>query len=265
MKEGYVSYESNGQVGKAFCVRPKEPEASVVVVHEVWGFSQHIQDVCRSIGALGFTALAPLLYWRDSVLFESNKIRSAMKVVWDLSLPERYDRQKLELTLREKHASEESGRLLRTLYDGAFRERMLSDVLCLAASVAGEGRRVGAVGFSMGGGLVLRLAARSRQLRVCVAFSSEPPDDQTVRRIRSPILMFYGSEDSFMTRGLPLFVENALKHGRDFTIRSYASAGHEFFNPEDGGYDEDAATDSWALTTIFLNRTLRDGHDAEAE
>ena len=264
MKEGYVSYESNGQVAKAFCVRPREPGASVVVVHEVWGFSQHIQDVCRGIGALGFTAVAPLLYWRDSVLFESNKIRSAMKAVWDLSLPERYDRPKLELTMREKHVPEESGRLLRTLYDGAFRERMLNDVLSLATSVAGDGK-VGAVGFSMGGGLVFRLAARSRQLRACVAFSSEPPDDKTIRRIRSPILMFYGSEDSFMTRGLPVFVENALKHGRDFTIKSYASAGHEFFDPMDGGYNEDAASDSWALTTIFLNRMFRKGHEKENE
>src|SRR2546428_697228 len=137
MKEGYVSYESKGQVAKAFFVRPEETEASVLVVHEVWGFSQQIQEVCRRIGATGFTALAPILYWRDSKLSDPNKIRKAMKAVWDLSLNDRFDRSKLELTMIEKRSSEESRSLLGTLYDRAFRAQMLNDVLSLARSVAG--------------------------------------------------------------------------------------------------------------------------------
>lgn len=265
MNEGFASYQSNGQVAKAFCVRPGGPRASVVVVHEVWGFGQHIQDVCRRIGSLGFTALAPLLYWRDSALFGPSTIRSAMNIVWDLSLPERYDRPKLESTLREKKASEEDGRLLRTLYDGAFRSRMLDDILSIAASVGGDGRRVGAIGFSMGGGLVFRLAAQFRQLRACVAFSAEPPTVQTIRRIRSPILMFYGSDDLFMTRGVPNFVNNAITHGTDLAIKTYPSAGHEFFNPADSGYNESAANDSWELSAAFLNRLLGGRLDKETE
>src|SRR2546427_6370256 len=226
MKEGYVRYESKGQVAKAFFVGPKHTEASVLVVHEVWGFSLHIHDVCRLIGAMGFTALAPILYWRDGRLSDPNKIRKAMKAVWALSLNDRFDRSKLELTMKEKHASEESRRLLGTLYDRAFRAQMLNDVLSLAGSVAGGGTRVGAVGFSMGGGLVFRLAAQFKELRACVAFSAEPPDSQTIRRIRAPILTFYGTEDSFMTVGVPTFVENALMHGKDLSLKTYPLAGH---------------------------------------
>ncbi len=265
MKEGYVTYQSNGQVAKAFYVRPRESRASVVVVHEVWGFGPYIQDICRRIGALGFRALAPLLYWRDSPLFDPNTIRRAMKVVWDLPLTERFDKRKLESTMREKKASEEVGRLLRTLYDGAFRSRMLDDVLSLSVSVAGDGRSVGAVGFSMGGGLVFRLAAQFRQLRACVAFSAEPPDVQTVRRIKSPILMFYGSEDLFMTRDVPIFVKNAITHGKDLALKTYPSAGHEFFDPAGNEYNEAAANDSWELAAAFLNRLLTGGPERASE
>src|SRR5207249_8128678 len=142
-----------------------KPMGAVIVVHEVWGFNSYIQDVCRRVASLGYSALAPMLYWSEGgMLFEPEAIRQAMRVVWDLSLPERYDRTELLAAIREKRAPDKIGQLLNVLYDRDFRARMLQDLVSLAESATSEGIPAGTIGFSMGGGLALRLAARFGRL-----------------------------------------------------------------------------------------------------
>ena len=258
--DGFTTHRWGGTESRVFQALPESATASVLVLHEVWGFNRFVEEACRRLCELGYAAIAPLLYSEQSDLFDPETIRSAMDVVWELSLEERYDRSALLSATRRKGASEKVTRLLDKLYDEEFRASMVRSIRWLAESVASEGRSLGAIGFSMGGGLALRLAAQSRLLQACVVFSAEPPGLDAIRMISSPVLAFYGTDDAFMTSAVPRFVRESIECRTELDLKTYQSAGHEFFDPGNAGYDPRAASDSWDLTIRFLDRRLRDPH-----
>jgi len=92
LEDGVFRYKVDGGLAEAFCVNPKagRPIGQVIVIHEVWGFTRFIQGICSALSREGFRAVAPMLYWRHKALFSPETVRAGMKVVWDLSLSERY-------------------------------------------------------------------------------------------------------------------------------------------------------------------------------
>jgi len=241
------------EAAEAYVALPPRPRAAVIVIHEVWGLDDYVRSACERLKEAGFAAYAPALYWREKGLFTPARVREAMRVVWDLSLEERHQRRKLDYAVAKKKAPEKTKDLLVTLYDREFRSRMLGDVVALARHASKLTGRVGVVGFSMGGGLALRLAAAYPPLRACAVFSAEPPGREVVKRIRAPVLAMYGSDDHFMTRRVPEFVGDALESGMDITLKTYPSAGHEFFRWPTGGH---ASEDAWRTAVAFLDEKL---------
>lgn len=229
------------------------------MIHEVWGFTPFIRGVCKRLSHQGFRAVAPVLYWRDKELFSAEKIRDGMRAVWDLSLDERYKRTRLEAALKKGRASSEAASMLRILYDKRFRSRLLHDLLSLASCLREEhpDLRMGTIGFSMGGKLALQLAGSYPELAACVTYSAKPLLGPEVGKIRSPLLLLYGSEDSFMLRDLPAFVKEAVDKGKEFELKVYPSAGHEFFdNTTMGDFRAVAAQDAWETSIGFLRKCL---------
>ena len=250
------TYDVRKEAAEAFFLRPKRPVGAVIVVHTVGGFTKHVEETCERLAGLGFVASAPFLYWRQRDLFTPERIREAMKVVWDLEIQQRFDKRILARKLATKGASKEVASLLRILYDRAFRVTILRDLTALAETLDRDTGAVGAIGFSMGGKLAIQLGTRFNRLRASVAYSAEPPARATVSKVRSPILMFYGGRDDFMTSGVPAFVGDALRAGVDLTLKSYPSAGHEFFDPMKRDYDQIASGDAWRMTAEFLLRRV---------
>jgi carboxymethylenebutenolidase len=268
-----MEYPAKGGQAVAYFSNPEggRPLGQVIVIHEVWGFTRFISDACNRISRQGFRAVAPILYWRDKGLFSAETIRQVMKVVWDLSLEERFQRARLEAALKKGRASNEAASMLRILYDRRFRSQLVRDLKSLAGSLRKEypDLRVGAVGFSMGGKLALQLAGSYPELAACVTYSAEPVLGLTVGKIRSPVLLLYGSEDRFMLRGLPAFVKEAAAKGKELELKMYPSAGHEFFDHTRGrDHRADAAADAWETSNDFLRRNISvdpDGDPREAE
>lgn len=264
MQDGFVEYLAKGETAKAYCLNPKvsPPLGQVIVVHEVWGFAKHIKDMCGRLSREGFRAVAPILYWRDSVRFSPENIREGMRLVWDLSLEERYRPARLEAALNEGRASSETAAMLRILYEKQFRTTLKLDIVSLARSLREEypRQRIGAIGFSMGGKLAMQLAADFPGLAACVAYSAEPVDGVTLGKIASPMMLLYGGEDKFMMRDLPAFVNDADKKGKDVSLKTYPSAGHEFFDQTNRrGYRAAAAEDAWGASIDFLRKNLSKG------
>ena len=229
----------------------------LILVHEVWGFTPFIRESCDRLSRQGFRAFAPLLYWRHKEAFREENVRKGLKAVWGLSLEERRDPQKLEAAIRKGRASDQAATMLRTLYDPDFRVRMLQDLVYLAKSLRKERPQlpVAALGFSMGGKLAMQLAARLRGLSACVAVSAEPLTGPDLGRIRSPLLLIYGSDDRFMLRNLTAFIGEAVDRGKELALKIYPSAGHEFFDPTDKAeYREEAARDAWETSVHFMRK-----------
>src|SRR6267143_1465663 len=112
-----------------FTIVPKGASTCVVVFHEVWGLVRHTEDVCKRIGKLGFAAVAPNLYEGYEGFLTPDNIQKAMEGVWDLSLEERRDKVKVATELKRKGVGDEIKEVASTIYDPAFRDRMLERAL----------------------------------------------------------------------------------------------------------------------------------------
>ncbi len=240
-----------------FSVEPKGAAECVVVLHEVWGLVEHTEDVCKRVGKLGFAAMAPNLYRGHDDLLTPDNIQKAMEGVWELSLEERRDREKVARALGKKGADVDVGRAAALLYDPTFRDALLDHALAAVDQAHSKFGAVTTLGFCMGGGLSLKSAARSQRLRSAISFYGEPPAAKDVQRINIPVLDIHANHDEIINEKVPAWVGGMLDGGKDLTLKTYPRTKHGFFNDtRKEVYDRDSAGEAWDITRWFLERTL---------
>ena len=240
-----------------FSIEPKSASDCVVVFHEVWGLVEHTTKVCKRVSKLGFAAIAPNLYrGYDDVLTPAN-IQKLMEDVWQLSLDERRDKQKVARTLAEKGSGEEAKKAASVLYDQEFRDSLLRAAISSVENAHSRFDRITTLGFCLGGGLSLKVATRARSLTSAISFYGEPPNSADLGEISVPILAIHASKDEIINEKVPAFVQGMLLEGKDLTLKTYPSTKHGFFNDSrDEVYNRGAASDAWDITRWFLERTL---------
>lgn len=240
-----------------FAVTPREASTCVIVIHEVWGLVPHIKDVCKRVSKLGFAALAPDLYWRHKKLLTPDNIGRAMRSIWNLSLEERRDALKVKTAIAKTGLGRRTLETASVLYSQRFRNQILADAVMCVEGACSAYDGVAVLGFCLGGGLSLSVAAKSNHLRSAVAFYGEPPKREDVARISSPVLTIYAEEDEIINAMVPAFVKDAMDCGKGLTLKTYPGTRHGFFNDTKTDlYKEKAANDAWELTQWFLERTL---------
>ena len=260
MRGSLLSITTGARHIPAFVLEEGRSRGCLIVLHEVTGLVPHIKDVCIRLSKLGFTTLAPDLYWRYKDLLLPDKILTAMRAVWGLALKERYDLRKVKDELVRMGNSKETFEVVSTLYNQGFRDQMLRDSVFCARYAQSKYGKVGSIGFCMGGGLSMRLATRFSSLAACVSFYGEPPDPKDVPRIRSPILSIFAENDEIINSNVPPFVEAAISSGKDLTLKVYPNTRHGFFNDtSEERYNKEAAKDAWELTSRFFERTMARG------
>ncbi|MDA4119891.1 MAG: dienelactone hydrolase family protein, partial [Thaumarchaeota archaeon] len=189
-----------------FSVTPKGANECVVVFHEVWGLVEHTEDVCKRVGKLGFAAIAPNLFRGHEMILTPANIQKAMEGVWELSLEDRRDKAKVAEALNNKGVSMEIKEVAATLYDPAFRDKLLDDAVAAVERAHSKFDRVTTLGFCMGGGLSLKCAVRSPHLKSAISFYGEPPITEDVAKITVPILDIHANEDEIINKKVPAFV-----------------------------------------------------------
>lgn len=223
-----VEFPSNGDTGTGYLATPSQGAGpAVVVIQEWWGLVDHIEDVCDRFAAEGFTALAPDLY-------------------------------------RGEKASEpdEAGKLMMALNMDRAAKDMGGAVDHLAGHDAVRGEGVGVIGFCMGGGLALVLAAqRPDQVKACVPFYGVipwPSAQPDWTRLEAAVQGHYAENDTFFTPDDARRLESTLHDlGKDAQVFVYPGADHGFFNDtRPDVYDEGAARQAWTRTLEFLRAKL---------
>jgi carboxymethylenebutenolidase len=220
-----INFPSNEHTTPGFLARPDQAGAfpGVVVIQEWWGLVPHIKDVATRFAREGFIALAPDLY-HGQASTEPDEAR------------------KLAMELDRDRAVQEIEAAIEYL-------RKLGQVMP---------KKIGVVGWCMGGSLSVATAMHSSNLGAAVAFYGMPRDLESVSQIQAPLLGLYGEND----HGIPLenvraFEKRLADLGVEHEIRVYPGAGHAFFNnSRPQAYNQQAAEDAWQRTLNWFRKYL---------
>lgn len=225
---GPVEFESDGVSLQGYLSRPKGPgpHPGVVVIHENRGLLPHFPDVTRRLAAQGYAALAVDLLSRKG------------------GTGSFADTDQMAVALREIPRD--------TLVEDAN-----AGVAYLQSLSYVQRDRIGAMGFCFGGGIVWMMAVRNPQLRAAVSFYGSAPPPEEVPNLNAPVLGIYAGNDDRINAGVP-DLESALKReGKEYKFKTYAGAGHAFFNDTGGRYNPQAAGEAWQETLGWFDQYLR--------
>lgn len=222
-----VTFPSNGSTAHGYLALPESGSGpGVVVIQEWWGLTSHVADVANRLAAEGFVALAPDLFGGAT----THDPAEAAQLMQDLPV----DRAARDL-------------------GGAV------DYLLSLDAVTSD--RIGTVGFCMGGGFVLVLAAQQGdKIGAAVTFYGVLGEEYpSFENLTAPLLGHFGEQDESAgpdaVRELAARIEE--QSGRRPDFRLYP-AGHAFFNDENliGTYDPEQAPKAWEATISFLREQL---------
>ena len=221
-----VEFPSNGHTAHGYLAVPDSGSGpGLVVIQEWWGLTDHIADVCNRFASQGYVALAPDLYGGHTT-----------------------------------HDADEAATMMSELPEADAARDLGGAVDFLLGHDAVVGDKVGVVGFCMGGGFVVQLAAQQGdKIGAAVPYYGVLQSEPDYAAITAPVMGHYAETDDFAPAEKALAMGQAIRDaGGDAAIHIYGGTGHAFFNEGDafGTYDADAASVSWARTLGFLSQHL---------
>jgi len=221
-----IEFPSNGDADRGYLALPATGSGpGVIVIQEWWGLVDHIKDVCDRFAAEGFVALAPDLYWGKTVSEpdEAGKEMMAMRM----------DRAARDMSGAVDELRRRTGR------DG-----------------------VGVIGFCMGGGLALVLAALRpdavKAVVPCYGIIPWPDAQPDFATMSAALEGHYAERDDFFTPEAAYELGEQLRSmGKQAEIIVHPGADHAFFNdtrPE--VYNATEAARLWASALDFFHQQL---------
>src|SRR5580765_5159301 len=211
----------------------------VLVVHEIFGVHEWIQDVCRRFAKLGYLAIAPSLHSRQGEVKDIKDIREILTKVFD-KIPDTESMSDLDSTV------------------------------AWASKNSGNTKKLSITGFCWGGRIVWMYSAHNPKVKAGAAWygrlvpsqnSPVNPAQPTtpidhVKELKTPIIGFYGGKDT----GIPVAtvdqMREALKAAGDkrSEINVYPDAMHGFFADYRTSYNKPAAEDAWAKLLVWFKK-----------
>ncbi|HIV72624.1 MAG TPA: dienelactone hydrolase family protein [Candidatus Aquabacterium excrementipullorum] len=235
---GLVDIPVKDGVIPAYRAVPAEPGAYplVLVVQEIFGLHEHIEDVVRRFAKRGYLAIAPALYARLGDPAQAGSIDQVMQN-FVYKTPDTQVLADLDATLAwaDQHHP-----------------------------FSGQ-RPVGITGFCWGGRATWLYAAHQPRVRAGVAWygrlegktseiTPRQPAD-VAAELKAPVLGLYGGKDT----GIPLDTVERMqaalaREGKGSEIHVYPDAPHAFFADYRPSYHPAEARDGWTRTLDWFQR-----------
>lgn len=207
----------------AYVDGPKDAARGVVLVHDWFGVSPFYTQAAERLAKDGYRVVAVDLYGG-----------------------------------RHATTHDEAGKLLESVHDDiAGRE-----IDAAIESLAGSGRKIAVMGFSMGVKHALAAALRDKSVSATVLwYGPTIKDPQQLSQLSGPALLVVGSRDGDSAAGdAAAFSKAADAAGVGAEVFLYPGAAHAFAQPlfnQGKTYDPAGADVAWRLSESFLQRRLR--------
>jgi carboxymethylenebutenolidase len=265
----WVKYGSEGFSGYLCHAMGTKSLPGVVVIQEAWGVDSHIEDVAQRFAGAGYAALAPDLFAKGGerpTPLKTDRMRE-VRGFMDTAPPTVF----MDAAVREaeiaKRPADVAARLRESF--GAMAALVMNAPQLVPAVVAAarwlrtacdvtRGRKIGSVGYCLGGGLSAQLAINDPELAAAVIYYGMSPPLDLVPKINAAVLGLYGELDPRVNAGVPAFAEAMKQHGKRFETVTYAGAKHAFANDLRATFDPDATRDAFARTLEFFRVCLKD-------
>jgi dienelactone hydrolase len=236
-----VEYSAQGVVMKGYlaydeAVKGKRP--GVLVVHEWWGLNDYARMRARMVAELGYTALAVDMYGEG------------------------------KQAMHPDDAKKFSSELMKNFDDA--KGRFLAAMEFLKQQPSVDPNRIAAIGYCMGGGVVLNMARQGVDLKGVASFHGSLTAVKPAQpgSVKAKVLVLHGADDKFIPpEQIEAFKEEMKSAGVDFRFISYVGAVHSFTNPDADelgkkynmpiAYNAQADKKSWDELKKFLSMIFK--------
>ncbi|MEP7006255.1 MAG: dienelactone hydrolase family protein, partial [Sphingomonas bacterium] len=202
---GMISIEPLDGIGSfsAYCAEPAgTPRAAIIVIQEIFGVNAGIQRKCDVLAEAGYLAIAPDLFWRlePGILLDpdvSEQFQQAL--AWMGKFNQDAGVRDIEATIRAARAK------------------------------LGDGGKVGAVGYCLGGRLAFMTATRT-DVNASVSYYGVGIDNLLGEKhaIAHPVLLHIPEEDHFVDKAAQQRMHAGLDDHPKVTLHDYPGADHGF-------------------------------------
>jgi carboxymethylenebutenolidase len=222
--EGIAAGE-RGRAASAYLAKPvSNIGCGIVVIHDEWGLTEFIRDVCDRLARAGFVALAPDLF--------DGRIADDQMAAEQLS--KELDRDRVDADLE-------------------------SAVAELFNQHATAGAKLGALGFGLGGSLALFLSSRHRRIGAVVdLYGTQPEFLPELDHVAAPVLAIFAGEDESVSESTVGAFESGFERaGVSASVEVRAGLRNGYMNDaRHDVHDAIAAADTWDMLLAFFRAEL---------
>jgi carboxymethylenebutenolidase len=227
----WVTVKHDGRAVETFVVYPESKEKTpvVVVVHEIFGLTDWVEDLADQVAEAGYIAIAPDLLsgmgpnGGRSPDFPQGKVMEAVS----------------HLNPDQVTAD-------------------LNAVADYALKLPASSGTLSVVGFCWGGGQSFRFATNRTDLAAAFVFYGPPPGKDAISRIKAPVYGFYAGNDARIDSTLPETRDQMKAAGKTYEPVTYEGAGHGFMRageaPDATEANRKARSEAWARWRTLLER-----------
>ena len=225
----WVTVKHDGRSVETFVVYPesKDKRPVVLVIHEIFGMSDWVQELADEVAAAGYIAVAPDLLsgmgpngGRSSSFAEGKTMEAVSKLNPD------------QVTADLNAAAD------------------------YALKIPAANGKLYVGGFCWGGGQTFRFATNRGDLSAAFVFYGPPPDKDGMARIKAPVYGFYAGDDARIGATVPGTVDAMKAAGKAYEPITYDGAGHGFMRageaPDASEGNKKARTESWTRWKALL-------------
>ncbi len=227
----WVTLKHDGRSVEAFVAYPESSRKTpvVVVIHEIFGMTDWVEDVTDQFAAAGYIAIAPDLLSGMAPNGGRTKDFPAGGVGPAIGkLPP-------DQITADLNAAADYGRKL----------------------PASNGK-VFVAGFCWGGSQTFRFATNRPDLSAAFVFYGGPPSKEAMANIKAPVFGFYAENDARIDATIPDTQQQMKAAGKPYEPVTYAGAGHGFMRageaPDASPANKKAREDAWVRLKTLMKK-----------